>query len=471
MFVAGTAHLDILCTAQGDESVVDKIGSLSIEIGGTACNVATHVVKLGARPVFLTAMNDSPYSKIISDHLDECGVDAHIKRDPSLPMAAFSAHVSRTGELLSAVSSSPCEQYPFTPQDISSLMGPCAGAIMDTTLSVATMDLIGEAASAKNIPLMVCTVSEEKSLRLLEIKAKPSAVFINYRDARYLLEKRLGANASLEALAKSLGATLVVTVGTKGVVIITRFERIEIPAPRLEHAPANFLWAGDAFVAAAALSVIGSSSRWMDAGMQAMAFVEQLIANKPRSEANERSIERILAATDRKAHYDGMTQLLNRRSMEAAMERAIVRRSSQGDVGSIILLDIDHFKSVNDTFGHDVGDDVIRSVADVLRDVVRGEDKAGRWGGEEFLCVLPGATAEGAAMVAERVRSTVERAITRPRQITISAGVASYVKGERFSDTVKRADEALYESKRGGRNRVTVYGIPVKGVEKDGVTS
>ena len=127
------------------------------------------------------------------------------------------------------------------------------------------------------------------------------------------------------------------------------------------------------------------------------------------------------------------------------------------------MIDIDHFKRVNDSYGHPFGDQVIRAVGQVLSQLTQRKDVAARYGGEEFALLLPDTAADGARDVAERLRSAIARGhIKRGNggepvgNITISAGVAQFVRGEDPMSLIARADRALYVSKQSGRNRVTV---------------
>lgn len=127
---------------------------------------------------------------------------------------------------------------------------------------------------------------------------------------------------------------------------------------------------------------------------------------------------------------------------------------------SIIFLDIDHFKKVNDTHGHDVGDAVLKKVAKSILSCFRAGDVVARWGGEEFVATLLGAKEEDAFVKAEEVRQTVEklRFLGLPKlHITISAGIATCEKGLALKETVKHADQALYKAKNSGRNKVVLY--------------
>jgi diguanylate cyclase len=153
---------------------------------------------------------------------------------------------------------------------------------------------------------------------------------------------------------------------------------------------------------------------------------------------------------------DGLTELLNRRYWEDAVSAEFQRCRGSGRQASLLMLDIDHFKAINDEHGHPVGDDVIRSVAHILRDSLREEDVPGRYGGEEFGAVLPDTPAAGAQIIAERVRSRIEStALSRAGvRATVSIGIAQlYEHDADYGAWIAHADRALYAAKERGRNR------------------
>jgi len=158
------------------------------------------------------------------------------------------------------------------------------------------------------------------------------------------------------------------------------------------------------------------------------------------------------------ARFDVLTGLLNRHSLNARLELEM-RRAAEEDLALCgLMIDIDKFKSVNDSFGHLVGDDVLRNVGDALRACLRKQDFAGRYGGEEFFVILPGSGLDAALAIAERIRSTIAAAqvdISGAKvSVTASVGVAPYLHGDGLTDWVGRADAAMYRAKQLGRNRV-----------------
>lgn len=177
-----------------------------------------------------------------------------------------------------------------------------------------------------------------------------------------------------------------------------------------------------------------------------------LTANRLARRVREQN--RLLSELSR---IDGLTRLLNRQAWEdaASGEHARCRRTRVA--ASLLMLDVDHFKAINDRHGHPAGDAVLRAVAQILRDSVRQEDVPGRYGGEEFGVVLPNTNAAGAAVVAERVRARVEAAVLeRGARIrgTVSIGFAELEAGDAdCAAWIARADRGLYAAKEAGRNR------------------
>jgi diguanylate cyclase (GGDEF)-like protein len=166
---------------------------------------------------------------------------------------------------------------------------------------------------------------------------------------------------------------------------------------------------------------------------------------------------RLHGMVERQALVDGLTGLANRRAASDALHAEAARAERLETPLSVVLADLDGFKEVNDEHGHAVGDAVLRAFAEVLRDTLRESDLAGRWGGEEFLLLLPGADEEGAAQLADRVRIglAARRIPSVPGlRVTASFGVAEYAGEANTQQLVAAADDALYRAKRGGKDRV-----------------
>lgn len=173
--------------------------------------------------------------------------------------------------------------------------------------------------------------------------------------------------------------------------------------------------------------------------------------------------EELIEARDALAHeamHDPLTGSLNRRAILDALNKELNRSQRTNSSVSIGLCDLDHFKKVNDTYGHQAGDDVLRGFVDTVRNNLRGYDLVGRYGGEEFLVVAPGSTGAKKEKLYERLRAQVE-AFRLPMNsgklgITVSIGVASSVSTSTVDEMIGAADRALYKAKEDGRNQVCI---------------
>jgi diguanylate cyclase (GGDEF)-like protein len=168
---------------------------------------------------------------------------------------------------------------------------------------------------------------------------------------------------------------------------------------------------------------------------------------------------RLFDATERMATTDGLTGLLNHRTFQARLDEQLLAAQRYGRKLSLILCDIDHFKSVNDTYGHPVGDQVLRGVAAILAREARTTDLVARYGGEEFGVVMPETDTAGALVIAERIRLRIAQLVTEtgqgPLRVTMSLGVATCPDdAQKKGELVERADGCLYHAKRHGRNQV-----------------
>jgi diguanylate cyclase (GGDEF)-like protein len=183
---------------------------------------------------------------------------------------------------------------------------------------------------------------------------------------------------------------------------------------------------------------------------------DELVLEKRRADEANLAKTRVLAEL---AARDELTGLFNRRHMSEllAQHRAACQRSGEGF--AVALVDLDHFKRINDSHGHAVGDSVLRAFAEQAGAAMRGTDTVGRWGGEEFLVIYPRSTAQEAAQGADRLRERVAAAVVttpggQPLTFTVSIGLTEHLPPESVEALVERADRAMYQAKSQGRNRV-----------------
>jgi len=155
---------------------------------------------------------------------------------------------------------------------------------------------------------------------------------------------------------------------------------------------------------------------------------------------------------------DPLTDIHNRRYLELYMEKAIPICQRNDDPMTLIIFDIDHFKSINDSYGHNAGDMVLKKVAEVVKRMIRHSDVFIRTGGEEFIILLPSCPLQQGIKLAERIRKEIESTSFTYKEtriwVTVSMGITEYIRGQDLHQFIERADQALYRAKNSGRNRV-----------------
>ena len=182
---------------------------------------------------------------------------------------------------------------------------------------------------------------------------------------------------------------------------------------------------------------------------------------RDRSRRQRHDIAQALARIQELATRDELTGLVNRRHMGTLLERERQRGVRSGRGFSLAMVDIDHFKAVNDHYGHSVGDEVLRTFAQHAPQALRGTDVVSRWGGEEFVLLLPEAALSAARIGVERLRGRIAATPMAhqsgvPIRVSVSIGLTEHIAGESVTQTLERADRALYEAKAQGRNRTVV---------------
>lgn len=450
--VVGSAHLDVLATVTGDDLALDKIGRVGIDVGGTGANIAVNLRGCGAEVVMLTVMNDSPFSRIVREFMESHGVEMAVNTFAG-PDAVFSAHVGKDGDMISAISSMPVGDVSFETDTVYSLLTDADCLVLECNISAAELDRLVGLANGMLVPVFVAAVSEEKSLRINAIGGKLDGIFMNRKEAAYYRAHHMRGAASYEDMARELRAPLIVTLGQEGAIVADAEKAVRIPPPAVKGV-ANLLGAGDAFLAATVFHHIKTHRPLHESASAGASLAAEVMRLANCNTGKAGAVTEIMEGLEYRASRDALTGLLTRGHAEREARAAIEASAIGNEPASVIIVDIDHFKMVNDQYGHDVGDTVIRTVSEIIRAGVRATDIAARWGGEEFVVVLPGASRDVALVVAERIRGLVEIAL-KERGVTVSAGVAILAdEVSELTDMLKKADEMLYAAKNAGRNRV-----------------
>jgi len=186
---------------------------------------------------------------------------------------------------------------------------------------------------------------------------------------------------------------------------------------------------------------------------------KNMLEQKVREQVNIlRDKEQELEIKSRQAHYDQLTSIYNRHRFNELFAIEKERADRNNGIMSIIIIDIDDFKKINDTYGHNVGDTVLKTFSQLILNKIRISDIFARWGGEEFVILLPDTDISGGYEVAEQIRKVIENHnFEHVKKVTASFGVAEYEHKQNLEDLVKRCDKALYIAKSGGKNQVVKY--------------
>ena len=297
-------------------------------------------------------------------------------------------------------------------------------------------------------------MADQLKARLDELESERKRL----RDAFSRLGEALGATHDAEQLLRVIVETAVEATGaTGGILVAQGGEMVQIGTPEDGEESLELpLQAGDE-LSFGTLILYGSSFSY-EQRMTAVSLAAQAVVALDNA--------RLHRIVERQALLDGLTGLANRRQSEDALTVELARAERLGGPVSVVLADLDDFKDVNDRYGHLAGDAALREFAAVLRENVREIDTAGRWGGEEFLVLLPGTDGAGATRLAARLRIVLEgRTILgadgTPLRVTASFGVASAPSATTWEELVADADAALYEAKRAGKNRVETASPPI----------
>ncbi len=246
-----------------------------------------------------------------------------------------------------------------------------------------------------------------------------------------LMDIQMPVKSGMEWLSEIVGKQVA------PVVMLTGFGNEEIAVQSLQHGAIGYLPKDKLSAEKLVTTIDNAMEKWRE--LQA-------------SRANQEQLERM-------ANIDSLTGLLNRRAIQNRLDDAIAHTRRYGGDLSVLMLDIDYFKRINDEYGHIAGDDVLDKVASFLQTRIRDTDTAGRYGGDEFIIILPKSNLPSALVAAERIRKIL--AATKMKDlkgnefsITVSQGLASYRAGDTRSSFIYRADDALNRAKQNGRNRV-----------------
>lgn len=453
--VAGSVHIDIfadITDIPGNAQVIDQKGSLMVGVGGTAYNIACSLKKSGMDVVFASALKrNSLFTRLILSRLVELGFSKdHLLLEKDLCEGGFIAYRDK-GDLVRAVTASPLDDLDFLVPNIEGVMADSDFAFIDLNLSASMVRSMCKLSEKPSKPLFISAVSEIKALKLLELVDEPvTAIFLNRLEAKHLLSV-----SGKDQLSDIKDDTIwVVTMDREGVQVVVDDAVHKYEPPKFNNT-GSFSGAGDAFATGFASSLV-AGARIQDCVKHGFFNVKEVLG-KPHSNSDDLNL---VEDADKSIFTDVLTGLHNRAFYEEE-KRIVWNMFKRDEVIPIFLLvlDVDNFKRINDTYGHHTGDEVLRLLGRTILKGIRSSDLAFRFGGEEIIILFRNLPHERAVEVSNRIRLAFEGSVvmkdSQEVRTTLSGGLTPLsLNDNSIEDAFKRADEALYTAKKSGKNRI-----------------
>lgn len=439
--VVGSAHLDTIAHPSAPD-LRDRPGKVSVEIGGTACNIAFGLRRAGADVRLLSAWGDGAITKMVAGKIASAGIELVVDEVPGMQQGAYVTQLTMAGERESSTAFTPIEAHEFSPQRIARALENVDCIVIDANLNESAIKLLAKKANKKKIPVFGVAVSPYKVSRLLGAARYFTAMFMTQSEAAEAMEQL--SVIDVAELASMGTTTIVVNHFERGAMVYSA----DGTRTRLTAAPVgavrNRLGMGAAFVAGVVDGVIHYSMDYAAAARHAQDLVAVVAASESSNAYSMNALDSMVSGLYHESRNDTLTGLFVRRAFEEEYDRH--RRGWN----TLMLIDCDHFKRVNDTVGHDAGDQVLKAIAACIRSNLRATDVPCRWGGDEFVVLLARTDEDEATVVAERIRQAASQMDLHG--VTLSIGLTKTSSGELLDDAINRADDAMYAAKRGGKN-------------------
>lgn len=436
VLVAGSAHLVVHTTVEGSPRAGQ--GQVNITVGGTAYEAATCLRQLSVTPRLLTAWSASELSRLLGAHICASGIELLPDEVAGMAIGAEVRLSGLPGQTDAHVASMPISTHRFDTGRLQQAFEGTDALYLDATLSSPTILDLGEYAEFLSIPVVAFGVAPELAPKLLPLAGKLTAMVLTPAELEQMLDETNSADAS--EIAHRMETMVFLARGGRGGVIYHPDgdrTRVMPPDAGVQMGKPSYSFA------VAAIEMLLQGLELQDAANTAhLASVE--LALRSTNNGLNRMVEGLVDQAER----DNLTGLLTRGGFSSALSRCGTNR------GAVVLIDLDNFKHVNDTFGHDAGDLVLKTMAEVIQNCIRSGDCAARWGGDEFVVFLGQTDVVRAEMVAQRMRTTA--AEHNLHGVTLSIGVTMMNDGEPLSSVVRRADLAMYRVKKAGKNSVMV---------------
>lgn len=418
-----------------------ELQAMDMVINGAGYDLALAFASLQVPTLFASSVSDGKTMELMRMDLEEHGLQDMLLRVPGLTFTGSVAWYEHGQERL--MRAHPCFDVEYPESFLVNLVQKCPFLLVELGFSTPTLQCLHREARAQQKTLLwVARSRSDWEKLMMQPEWQDCNVFVGPHAYEYwpdYIHQMAGLKQTGFAAMTKQGNTLMVWKGDTYSML-----PVAEPTVHAEYRFANILAA-----------VVNEMTAWQvpladAAGSCAEAFEDWV----DRRNTDGADLERKVATFYKKVEsleHDALTGLLSR----GAAEKILGGKQFEGPV-SMILVDVDHFKRVNDTLGHHIGDVVLRQVAGKIAGQTRDKDLAVRWGGEEFVIFLPGCPLERAGQIAERIRGEVRKVSTELGSVTASFGVTERVSRESLDDWFIRTDSCLYAAKNGGRDQVIV---------------
>lgn len=442
--VAGSAYMDIHFSADLDKQ-------LHIAFGGSGHNLAVNLAALSVNTEFVGVETANPIMQLLFSQMRQMNIRTHLKKDSSSKTLG-QISVYKNKELKLRDRATILESIKFGHNFLEPISDTADVLLIDLNFNIKDIESFIKLSHHKKLPLVITGTSAKQVTKLLKTHKLSAKDILVLRRSEFKSLQEFTGLMTLDDLQKKIGCNIILTASDKGVIWQTQKESGQQPPPEVLEKDDFQQGSGarELLTAGFVREFFERKLGWEESLKRAQqSTLEIMNSERTNLEPTDAFLSAIQLSFS-KAEIDQLTNISNRNGLISFMDK------DQGlfDNRYILLVDIDHFKHVNDTHGHDAGDIVLKSLAEILMNCMRDGDIAARWGGEEFICLVNARNADEATAAAERIRLEVERRYFSEinDNITISLGVSKIM--ETFDASFKQADLALYEAKKTGRNKV-----------------
>lgn len=453
--VLGSACLEVVSTATGQYTNNRFTGFTNVSFGGEGYYVSTLLNALDTSACLISAINHNPVSQLMADDLARNKVRSHFLIDDGLPDSVSNYHYT-DGQFASVVLTNPNTMAIFSEDFISRALNKADSFFLDLNPSVMSFENIVESVNKKpELKLFVSACENIDTDKMNMITDKADLIFLSEDSLKS--GKTHYDCESLKELTNCLKTNLVVILDD-GNILVSEIKNGTITNLKeaLKVGFRHKVLRDKNFFKACIIDILNNNDEIniLKAAELVIFNYDELAWRIDVQIEKQNPLESTMRTVIRKAHRDNLTGVLNRHGLDQFLTTPGIDLTTY----TMLMIDIDKFKNVNDSYGHQVGDEVLMGIASILNDHMRQGDIAARFGGEEFICLIKNLTPELAGAVANRMREEISKTSlsTEVLNVTVSIGCTQWQKNELFIDVMDRTDQLLYKAKTNGRNQVIV---------------